>query len=264
MEEYLQAALKTVIEAGDFLKENFGKVQDIQAEEKKANDLVSFVDRETEKMIRDRILKEFPDHQFLGEELGNNKKTGRFLWVIDPLDGTKNFLSGIDIFAISCALLYDGEPIVGVVYNPVKNELFYATRGGGAFKNGRKIEVNRNLPLERTLFATAFPFREKTRFDFLNEVFKRLYFQFSDVRRLGSAALDLCYVAEGIFSVFYEYGLSIWDIAAGSLIVKEAGGVVRDFSGGSDYLKSGNIVAGRDDAVSIVVDTIRRLGWSLP
>ncbi len=264
MEEYLQTALKAVREAGDFLKDHFGKVLDIHAQEKKANDLVSFVDKETENIIRDIILKEFPDHQFVGEEHGGSKKVAPLAWIIDPLDGTKNFLSGIDIFAISCALLEEGEPIVGVVFNPVKNELFYALRGRGAFKNGKKIGINNNLPLERTLFATAFPFREKSMFDVLYEVFKRLYKKFSDVRRLGSASLDLCYVAEGIFSAFYEYGLSIWDIAAGALIVIEAGGVVKDFSGRNDYLKSGNIVAGREDAVTLILDTLKETGWSLP
>ncbi|MDI6851255.1 MAG: inositol monophosphatase family protein [bacterium] len=264
MEKYLQVALKAVREAGNFLRDHFGKVLDIHAEEKKANDLVSFVDRETEEIIKDIIWKEFPDHQFIGEEPGSSKKVAQLAWVIDPLDGTKNFLSGIDIFAISCALLEEGEPIVGVVFNPVKSELFYALRGRGAFKNGKKIGINNNLPIERTLFATAFPFREKSKFDFLNEVFKRLYKKFSDVRRLGSASLDLCYVAEGIFSAFYEYGLSIWDIAAGALIVREAGGVVKDFSGGNDYLRSGNIVAGREDAVTLVLDALREARWSLP
>lgn len=262
MEKYLEIAVKAAIKGGEVLKNNFGKIETY--EEKKANDFVSYVDFESERVIKETILENFPDHDIWGEELGNLGKESNYMWVIDPLDGTKNFLHGIDVFAISCALLYKGLPIVGVVFNPLKNELYTAIEGQGAYKNGKRIQVLKNLDLKLSLFATAFPFREKSRFNELNDIFKQVYFEFSDVRRLGSAALDLCYTAEGIFSVFYEYGLSIWDIAAGSLIVMEAGGLVTDFLGGYDYLRTGNIVAGSTEAVERVLNVIKRSGWTTP
>lgn len=257
MEQYFKVALKAVKEAGSFLLKHFRSVSYSEAEEKKANDWVSFVDKGSENIIRKRILSQFPFHSFLGEEEGVAGIKSDCVWVVDPLDGTKNFLHGIDFFSISCALLDKGEPELGIVFNPARDELFYAIKGQGAFKNGEKINVSSSVNLERCLFATAFPFREKEKFDFLNNIFKKLYFVFSDVRRLGSAALDLCYVAEGIFVVFYEYGLSIWDIAAGSLIVEEAGGLVTDFQGGKEYLRTGNIVAGSEKAVTTVLEAIR-------
>ncbi len=257
MEEYLKVALRATLKAGEFLLENFGKVTLKEAEEKKANDFVSFVDREAERIIKEYILEVFPDHDFLGEEEGGPKEGKEFIWVVDPLDGTKNFLHGIDAFAISCALLVNSEVEVGVVHLPAKGITYSAIRGKGAWKNGDVIRIDDKSRVEQTLFATAFPFRDKSKFHLMQLIFQKLYFAFSDVRRIGSAAYDLCLTAEGVFSVFYEYGLSVWDIAAGSLIVEEAGGVVIDFDGSRNFLSTGNIIAGRADAVKIVQDTIK-------
>jgi len=260
MEEFLQVALRGVEQAGKFLLSYFGKVSLKDAEEKKTNDFVSFVDRKSEEIIKDVILSHFKDHGFLGEEEGAKGKGSQFLWVVDPLDGTKNFLHGIDAFAISCALMKEGEVVLGIVHLPAKNLYYSAIKGKGAWRNKDRIYVAKNVDLERSLFATAFPFRDKSKFDSLNKIFSRLYFKFSDVRRIGSAAYDLCLTAEGVFSVFYEFGLSIWDIAAGSLIVEEAGGEVVDFDGGKNFLATGNIVAGTKEAVSLVLDAIREVG----
>ncbi|MEO0247221.1 MAG: inositol monophosphatase family protein [candidate division WOR-3 bacterium] len=258
MEKYLEVAIDAVKRAGEFLLKNFGSITLCHAEEKKANDFVSFVDRESERIIKERILSAFPDHKFLGEEEGGDLKCQGWLWIVDPLDGTKNFLHGIDAFSISCALLKDKDVKLGVVYLPAKGIIYAAQKGNGAFKNGKRIKVDNHQRIDLSLFATAFPFREKSKFEILAKIFGDLYLKFSDVRRIGSAAYDLCLTAEGVFSVFYEYGLSPWDIAAGSIIVEEAGGVVKDFEGGIGFLKTGNIVAGRSDAVDVVLDVIKK------
>jgi myo-inositol-1(or 4)-monophosphatase len=164
MEEYLKVALRATLKAGEFLLENFGKVTLKEAEEKKANDFVSFVDREAERIIKEYILEVFPDHDFLGEEEGGPKEGKEFIWVVDPLDGTKNFLHGIDAFAISCALLVNSEVEVGVVHLPAKGITYSAIRGKGAWKNGDVIRIDDKSRVEQTLFATAFPFRDKSKF----------------------------------------------------------------------------------------------------
>lgn len=258
MEKYLEVAVNAVRAAGEFLLSHFGSISLSNAEEKKANDFVSFVDRQSEKIIKDQILSAFPDHKFLGEEGGGDSTCQGWLWVVDPLDGTKNFLHGIDAFSISCALLNEGVVRLGVVYLPAKEIIYTAKRGCGALKNGKKIRVDNNQKLELSLFATAFPFRDKSMFEMMAKIFGELYFKFSDVRRIGSAAYDLCLTAEGVFSVFYEYGLSPWDIAAGSIIVEEAGGVVKDFEGEYGFLKTGNIIAGRSEAVDVVLEVIKK------
>jgi len=257
MGKHLQVAIAAAKEAGLFILENFGKVSYLDAEEKRDNDWVTFVDRKSEEIIRSILSSEFPHYQFLGEEEGMQGLSSDYVWVVDPLDGTKNFLHGIDIFAISCALLHNGEPEVGVVLNPSRNELFYAGRGEGAFRNGDLLMINTSGDVEKSLFGTAFPFRDKTKFEFLESIFGKVFMKFSDMRRLGSAALDLCYVADGTFAVFYEYGLSAWDIAAGALIVEEAGGTVKDFNGAKAYLNTGDIVAGSREAVQIVLNAIK-------
>lgn len=257
MERFLETAKKSALLAGDFLLQNLGKITPDKAEEKKINDFVSYVDRGSEEIIRKNIKSVFPEHAFLGEEEGQQGENP-FLWIVDPLDGTKNYLHQFPMFAISIALRKEDDIILGLVYEPLREDMFYAIKGKGAYRNGSRIHIVEGLPHNRALIATAFPFREKAKFPQFLDAFREIYSLISDIRRGGVAALDLAYTGAGIFSAFYEYGLSIWDIAAGSLIVKEAGGVVSDFEGGENYLALGNIVAGEEKLVFKIVEILRK------
>ena len=257
MERFLETAKKSALLAGEFLLQNLGKITPDKAEEKKLNDFVSYVDRGSEEIIRRTIKDEFPEHAFLGEEEGQQGENP-FLWIVDPLDGTKNYLHQFPMFGISIALKREDEVVLGLVYEPLRKDMIYAIKGKGAFRNGNRIHIVKELSHKKALIATAFPFREKGKFPQFLEAFREIYYLVSDIRRGGVAALDLAYTGAGIFSAFYEYGLSIWDIAAGSLIVIEAGGVVLDFEGGEDYLATGNIVAGEEKLVQKIVEILKK------
>ncbi len=243
MSDYLKVATAAAREAGKYLLQNRGKVKPENINEKALNDFVTYVDHHSEKIIVDTILLAFPSHKILAEE--GTLRTGEeeYRWIIDPLDGTKNYIQNVPIFSVSIALEKNGEIISGVVYDPIHDELFSAEKGEGAFCNNEPIEVSPKNFTE-ALIATGFPYRAKRYLPKYLLAFEEILIGCSGMRRCGSAAIDLCYTAMGRFEGFWEIGLGIWDIAAGSLIVKEAGGIVSDFWGNKNYLNTGFIIAG--------------------
>jgi myo-inositol-1(or 4)-monophosphatase len=238
---------KAAREAGEFImKESQGF--DIRKTEKKGlNDFVSYVDKGSERMLVQRLSLLLPEAGFLTEE-GTIKKDGlKYCWVIDPLDGTTNFLHGFHPYAISIGLLEYDEIIAGVVYEAGGKESFVAWKGGGAWLNGSRIHVSQAERLSDSLVATGFPYNDFDRIDSYMKCLTYLCQHTHGIRRLGSAAIDLAYVACGRFEVFYEYGLHPWDIAAGTLIVREAGGKVSDFSGNEKNLNGDEFIAGNSN-----------------
>jgi len=244
MREYLIVAMEAAQEAGKIIKERIGTITDNEITQKSISDYVTEVDVLSEKTIIAHIKNHFPEHQIMAEESSNDYKKAEYLWIIDPLDGTTNFIHGFPVFAISIALMKKGEIVLGVVYDPLKNELFYAEQGSGAFLNGKRIHVSSIKEPAFSLIATGFPFRNKQFIPSYIKIFQSLLYSVSDLRRAGAAAIDLAYVACGRVDGFFEFALSPWDIAAGTVLIKEAGGVVSDFEGGQTYLKTGHIVAG--------------------
>jgi len=239
----LNLAIKAAQAASEIIMENFGKIDRRDIVEKGKNDFLTFVDETSEQKIIEMIRASYPNHAILAEESGLNKKQSEYEWIIDPLDGTKNYISGIPLFAISIALRIKGQIKLGVVLDPVRRDLFYAKKGEGAFLNDDKIQVSARSDMSECLIATGFPFKKK---QFLPEYlacFNDIFFQSSGARRMGAAAIDLAYIAAGKFDAFWEIGLSPWDIAAGSLLIEEAGGKLSDFWGNNQYLQNGHIVA---------------------
>jgi myo-inositol-1(or 4)-monophosphatase len=243
MPSYKDVAISVAREAGQYLLSHRGKISPEMIDEKAINDFVTEVDENSEKMIVESIRSHFPEHKILAEEGTTYQSENEYRWIIDPLDGTKNFIQNIPMFSISIALEKDGEIVLGVVYDPVHNELFSAEKGKGAFCNDSAIRISQR-ELERAVIATGFPFKYKNYLPQYLLCFEDIFLSCSGMRRCGSAAIDLCYTAMGRFEGFWELGLSEWDMAAGSLLITEAGGRVSDFRGGNRYLKSGFIVAG--------------------
>lgn len=242
--EYLGTAFRAAMLAGDFIRNNLGMLSEEDVDIKQASDFVTNIDRESEELVLTTIKKKYPHHHFLAEESIKERETGDYRWIIDPLDGTTNFIHTYPVFSVSIALEYRGEIILGVVYDPLRDEIFTAEKGKGTFMNGKHVKVSAISDLKNCLITTGFPFRRKKYIDDYLKLFKNIFHKVSDIRRAGSAALDLAYLACGRCDGFFEIGLSPWDVAAGSILITEAGGIVSDFGGGSDYLSSGNIVAG--------------------
>lgn len=257
MKDFLRIALESAKLAGEIIRERIGNLSDDEIAKKSVSDYVTEVDIQSEKTIIEHIKKHFPAHQIMAEESSNDYKRAEYLWIIDPLDGTTNFIHGFPVFAISLALLYRGELILGVVYDPSRQDLFYAEKGSGAFLNGQTIKVSSITEPALSLIATGFPFRNKQYIDSYIKIFHSLLYSVSDLRRAGAAAIDLAYVACGRVDGFFEFALSPWDVAAGSLLIKEAGGVVSDFEGGDEYLKTGHIIAGNQVIHSFLVKKIK-------
>jgi myo-inositol-1(or 4)-monophosphatase len=239
----IDIAIEAVTSASKILLDNFGKISVEDIKEKNKNDFLTFVDEQSENTIMKIILHAFPDHSILAEESGWKKHESDYEWIIDPLDGTKNFISGIPHFSISVGLRYKKQMKLGVVLDPVRNELFHAQRDEGAYLNGKKIQVSNRPNLIECLLATGFPFKKKQLLSLYVKCFQDVFQQSSGVRRMGSAALDLVYVAAGRFDGFWELGLNPWDVAAGSIIIEEAGGCISDFWGNESHLTNGCIVA---------------------
>jgi len=260
MEKYLEIAIVAAHKAGEVISEGAKRVSCLNIEQKSLNDFVSEVDRNAEQAIRNVLADHFPDHRILGEEYGGSEKTSDYEWVIDPLDGTTNFLREIPHYAVSIALLVDVQVDVAVVFDPAKGDLFTAIKGQGAFLNGSPVQVRSEGRVEGGLLATGVPFSGKLLAEvdqFSNAMIGLLQQQTAGIRRLGAAALDLAYLAAGRYDGFWEANLKKWDIAAGCLLVTEAGGHVCDFKGGEDYLISGNIVAGAKGAVEEMLPIIK-------
>ncbi|MES9874164.1 MAG: inositol-1-monophosphatase [Candidatus Sedimenticola sp. PURPLELP] len=236
-------AIRAARSAGSVLTRYFEHVDSLTVTDKGMNDFVTEVDKAAEQAIIEVIRKAYPDHSILAEESGKHSGND-YQWVIDPLDGTTNYLHGVPQFAVSIALKYRGVLDQAVVYDPIKDEMFTASKGAGAQLNDRKIRVTNQKSLSGALLGTGFPFRDQTHLDSYLGMFKDLVKDTAGIRRPGSAALDFAYVAAGRFDGFWELGLAEWDFAAGALLVKEAGGTVSDISGGGRFLETGNVIAG--------------------
>lgn len=232
----LEPALKLVKEVGEFIRKEGKDFDRSNIEHKGFNDLVSYVDKEAEKKLVNGLKEIIPDSGFIAEEGTGSASNEAYKWIIDPLDGTTNFLHGLPCFAISVALLHHDALALGIVYEINQDELFYATRGGGAFCNGKTIRVSPVPKAKESLLATGFPYYDFDRMPAYLEILKEFMQQTHGIRRMGSAAVDLVYTAIGRFEGFYEYNLNAWDVAGGAIIVQEAGGTVTDFSGGDDFL----------------------------
>jgi len=229
--------------AGVFMANERIGFDDSKIEHKGLHDLVSYVDKSSEKLIIDELQALLPHAGFIAEEGTNNTRGERFNWIIDPLDGTTNYIHGLPIYSVSIALMDNDELVVGVVYEVGHDECFYAWKAGGAYLNGKKITVSNKTDIQHALLATGFPYADFSRMDQYISFFKWAMTNSRGIRRLGSAAADLAYVACGRFDAFWEYSLKPWDVAAGALLVKEAGGKVSDYKGGETYLFGKEIVA---------------------
>jgi myo-inositol-1(or 4)-monophosphatase len=238
----INVAIEAAKEAGKILMNNLGKLSVSQIANKQQFDFVTEVDKESEKQIIEIIKSTYPSHKIFAEETQKDD-IGGYRWIIDPLDGTTNYIHSYPIFSVSIGLELDGEIILGVVFDPNKDEMFVAEKGKGAYLNGLRIYVSKVDDPAKALFTTGFPFRSKEYIDDYMSSFKELFYLISGVRRCGSAALDLSYLAAGRCDGFWEIGLSPWDIAAGYILIKEAGGKITDFSGGHFPLETGNVIA---------------------
>jgi myo-inositol-1(or 4)-monophosphatase len=243
MHPMLNTAVKAARKAGSIINRASLDLDLVKVASKGRSDFVTEVDRAAEQAIVDILLKAYPDHAVLAEESGASGES-EYTWIIDPLDGTTNFIHGFPQYAVSIALRHREHITQAVVYDPTRNELFTATRGRGAFLNERRIRVSRRGKLSECLIGTGFPFRSFEHLDEYVRMFRSVTEHTAGIRRPGAAALDLAYVAAGRLDGFWEIGLSPWDMAAGSLLILEAGGLVSDFSGEPAYLEEGRIVCG--------------------
>jgi myo-inositol-1(or 4)-monophosphatase len=249
MHPLLTAAVKAARRAGSIINRASNDLDKLNVERKAPNDFVSEVDRAAEAIIISTIRESYPQHSILAEESGESNAVSKdgvaseYQWIIDPLDGTTNFLHGFPQYCVSIALAVKGVVSHGVIFDPVRNDLFTASRGSGAFLNERRIRVSKVIHLKDGLIGTGFPYRELKHFDKYLATFKEVTQKCAAVRRPGSAALDLAYVACGRFDGFWEMGLSPWDMAAGGLMIVEAGGLITNFDGEGDYVFAGNVVA---------------------
>ncbi|MCK4910245.1 MAG: inositol monophosphatase [Thermodesulfovibrionales bacterium] len=253
---FLDPAVRAAQKGGEVLKRNLGKISEADVSSKDPFDFVTRVDQESEEAVIGAIRDSYPGHHFLAEET-LKEEAGGYRWIIDPLDGTTNYIHGYPAFAVSVALEHEGEVVVGVVLDPLRDELFTAVKGEGAKLNGSPIRVAPFRGLDRSLIATGFPFRSKEMLDNYLSLFKRVFLKVSGIRRAGAAALDFAHLAAGRCDGFFELGLSPWDIAAGGLLITEAGGRVTDFGGGGDFLDSGNIVAGVPEVYLSIYEDVR-------
>jgi len=240
---YVEHARHAARIAGDYLRSSFRDETVLEIERKGLHDYVTAVDRCAEEKIVDYLSAQFPDHSFLAEEGASATGQDGPRWIIDPLDGTTNFIHGVPVFAVSIALEDHLGLGAGVIYDPVHDAMYHAERDGGAWLDDAPISCSGTESLDESLIATGFPFREFAKIDGYLASFRKLMLGTSGIRRAGSAAMDLAFTACGRYDGFWETGLSPWDMAAGALLVKEAGGMVSDFNGGDGFLETGEIVA---------------------
>jgi myo-inositol-1(or 4)-monophosphatase len=251
----MSALVETAVEAarrgGDVLLANWRNLPRGSVEEKRKNDFVTSADRESEERIIETIRKRFPSDAFLAEEGGLRRaESGARVWIIDPLDGTSNFVAGFPFWCVSIAAREGDALVAAAIWDPLRGEIYTAARGGGAFRNGEPLAVTARESLDGAFVATGFPFRNRDKIDSYLAMFRAVFCEARAIRRAGSAALDLAYVAAGVFDGFFEFRLSPWDIAAGALLIEEAGGTLSDFDGGDRYLERGNVLAGPPGVVA--------------
>jgi myo-inositol-1(or 4)-monophosphatase len=258
MHPMLNTAVKAARKAGSIITRASFDVDKLTVRSKQQNDFVSEVDHAAEEAIISVLREAYPTHGFLGEESGFHDKQAEFLWIIDPLDGTTNFLHGVPQYCISIALMQKGVPQQAVVFDPNRNELFTASKGVGAYLNDRRIRVSKVDRFEGALVGTGFPFKQVEHIDDYLRMLRNVMTAASGVRRPGAAALDLAWVACGRMDAFWELGLSPWDMAAGALLIREAGGLVGDLDGNEGFLESGRIVAANAKLFSPMLQLLKK------
>ena len=257
---YLNIAVKAARSAGRLIVRNFENADTVQVSEKNKDDLVTNIDRECQRTIAETILHFYPDDRITGEENSANTANtdSEREWIVDPIDGTTNFVKGIPHVAVSIAVKFKGETVAGCVYDPILDELFTAEKGSGAQLNDRKIHVSNRQSLNGTIIAVSYPHRKRQYLDEYRSMMNRAFDKCADLRRMGTASLDLADVAAGRLDGYFEACLYPWDFAAGELIVREAGGFVTDFSGKNDaYYENGSIVCGSPHVHRALLECIR-------
>ena len=265
MSALLNVAVDAAQAAGRVIIRHHNFTDRLAVERKGAHDFVSSADREAERTIAERLRRAHPEHAIRAEESAPEARPdAEFEWLVDPLDGTTNFLFGVPHYAVSIALLRRGRLQLGVVYDPIKQELYTAEAGGGAYLNDRRIRARDRPDLDDALLATGFPYRDAADLDAYLETLRALLPGTAGVRRAGSAALDLAYVAAGRYHGFWEFGLRPWDLAAGCLLAREAGAVVRDLGGGADPLASGDVIAAPPNVLAAMLARLGRDGRAAP
>ncbi len=254
----MNIAIRAAGRAGEIMRREQNRLHQLNITEKAPHDFVSDVDLACEATIRRCILDMYPEHCIVGEEGGSQgNPDSEYRWIVDPLDGTSNYLHGIPHFAVSIALEIRGKVMHGVVYDPIREEMFTASHGEGALLNDRRIRCSKKTSLKDALVGTGFPFRKRRFEQAYQAMFSGFFEQCEDLRRAGTASLDLAYVAAGRLDGFFEIGLQPWDMAAGVLLIREAGGVIVDFAGGDEYLETGNIIAAPFKVIPAMLQTIK-------
>jgi myo-inositol-1(or 4)-monophosphatase len=256
MHPALNIAIKAARRAGQIINRASLDLDLVKVSSKRHNDFVTEIDKAAEAAIIGVIRDAYPEHAILAEESGPSGES-EYRWIIDPLDGTTNFIHGFPQYAVSIALAHKGVLTQAVIYDPTRNELFTASRGRGAFLNDRRLRVGNRVRLEEALIGTGFPYRVFEHMDAYLGMFRELMQKTAGIRRPGSASLDLAYVAAGRFDGFWEIGLAPWDLAAGALLITEAGGLVGDLTGEAGYLESGNIVGGSPKIFAQILQVIQ-------
>ena len=257
LQQILDQAFPLIDKVSDFIKEQQEKITQDHIETKTSNSLVTYVDKTAEQMLVDGLGSLLPHASFVTEEDTVDNEETELVWIIDPLDGTTNFLCQVPFFSISVALRYQGEIVLGIVRAVMQEENFYALKDGGAFVDGRPLMVNRDRPVTEAILATGFPYDDANRTDAYIDILRSLLHQVRAVRRLGSAALDLAYVASGRLDGYYEKNLNIWDVAAGALLVREAGGKVAGFFDEAGWQDGSSIIAARSEVFDVISGTIK-------
>lgn len=251
-------AREAIGRAGELIREHIGRIGASWIHNKGPSDYVTEVDRQCEELIIQAVRANFPDHHIMSEETASEGLGEEYTWVIDPLDGTTNFIHGFPFVAVSIAVCIEKKPILGLVLDPIRRELFHARKGNGAWLNESRLHARTSIALNKALIATGFPFRQGEYIDDYLSAFKSIFLEVSDLRRAGAAALDLAYLAAGRVDGFWEIGLKAWDIAAGEVLVREAGGIVSDFEGGGNHLDNGNIISAVPAVYEFLLEKIRK------
>ena len=259
MKKLCREVIELVKLTGQYIKDELNNRIEINLEVKGRHNYVTHVDKAAEKMLVEGLQKMLPDSGFIAEEGTNPYRGDVYNWIIDPLDGTTNYIHGLPPFAVSVGLMKDQEMVLGVIYEIGLDECFYAWKGGGAFLNGNKIETSKISKVQDSLFATGFPYTRFSHMDRFMETMEYFMVNSHGLRRLGSAATDIAYVACGRFEGFYEYGLNPWDVAAGVIILQEAGGKVSDFKGNTNFLFGEEFVAANPYVFDEFLDCVRKI-----